>query len=447
MLNLRLSRALKMTTIRVPYNFKPRSYQIPVYNALSKGFKRVSIVWFRRAGKDKTCVSVVAKEMFKRVGSYYYVFPSYTQGKKILWDGRDASGFRTLEHIPREAWIKDNSSELSITLKNNSRLQIIGSENVDALVGTNPVGIVFSEWSLQDPAVWDYLSPILEENDGWAIFNFTPRGDSHSKLFHEIAKNSPDWFTSEMKVTDTDLFTSEKLERIRREYIARHGDDYLFQQEYMISFDTPIQGAVYGNQLQLAESQGRITTIEHDGMRMVDTVWDLGVRDTTAIIFFQKIKNRINIIDYYETSGAGMGHFVEVLRKKGYSYGLHYLPHDAQNRQQGLENRAESRVDMLKKLGITNIKIVPRGSVEAGIEKARAIFSRCYFSKDRCERLITCLREYAYTWDDRNKIWSRIPKHDWTSHGSDSFRYLSLVAGEEKTVDRLGYRTETVVLK
>ena len=164
--------------IDIPFNFTPREYQKPLINAMATGIKRAVCVWHRRAGKDKTAINYTIKEMLKRVGIYYYFLPTYQQGKKVIWDGIDGSGFKTMDHFPKEIIKKKNEAEMKIELKNGSLFQMVGTDNYDAIRGTNPVGCVFSEYSFQDPQVWDLIRPILRENGGWAIFVYCVTGDT-----------------------------------------------------------------------------------------------------------------------------------------------------------------------------------------------------------------------------------------------------------------------------
>ncbi|RMD72956.1 MAG: hypothetical protein D6822_00435, partial [Cyanobacteria bacterium J149] len=149
--------------ITLPHNFTPRPYQLPLLKALDSGMKRAVVVWHRRSGKDKTAINFMAKKMFERVGQYFYFLPTYKQGRKIIWDGIDGSGFRLLDHIHPDLRVKTNDQEMKIQLVNGSIFQVIGTDNVDSIVGTNPVGCVFSEYSLQDPQAWDFIRPILAE--------------------------------------------------------------------------------------------------------------------------------------------------------------------------------------------------------------------------------------------------------------------------------------------
>ena len=144
--------------ITLPFNYKPRDYQLPLLRAIDSGKNRAVWVAHRRSGKDLTAINIIAKKMFERVGAYYYLFPSYSQGKKILWNGMNRDGFKFLDYIPKELRKRTNNSEMIIETTNGSLMQVVGTDNMDSIVGTNPVGCVFSEYSLQDPAAWEITS-------------------------------------------------------------------------------------------------------------------------------------------------------------------------------------------------------------------------------------------------------------------------------------------------
>lgn len=223
--------------ITLPHKYEPRGYQIPLWRAVQSGIKRIVVVWHRRSGKEKTIVNIVAQESQKRKGTYFYFFPTYKQGKKILWDGLDRDGFPFLSHFPKELVASKNDTELKIKFKNGSVFQIIGTDNIDSIVGTNPVGCVFSEYPLQDPKAWDLIRPILLENGGWAIFDFTPRGMNHGHKILQTAINNPKtWWHQILTVDDTHAVTKEQIEQERRENMPED----LIQQEYYCKF---IEGA------------------------------------------------------------------------------------------------------------------------------------------------------------------------------------------------------------
>jgi hypothetical protein len=414
-------------TIVVPNNFTPRPYQELVLKAFDSGIRNIDLVAHRRSGKDKVSFAILAREMVKVVGGYYYIFPQFNQGRKALWDNIDNDGFRLLHHIPTELWKEVNNTEMKLTLKNGSYFQVVGSDDVDNLVGTNPRGIVYSEYSLQRPAVYGYLSPIIKSNGGWQIFNYTPRGQNHAYNFHQMAQNNPEFASFVFTVEDTNLFTPEQLEAIKQEYIQLYGTDALFYQEYYCSFERPVLGSYYGSLLQQAELEGRINDkIDYLPSYGVYTAWDLGVNDTTAIWFFQQVGRTYRFIDYYENFGAGLEHYVEVLRKKEYDYINHYLPHDAKTRIQAKDAVAVSRYEILKQLGLQNMTLVPKVGVIDGIQKVRQVLPLCFFNSKKCERGLDCLREYRQQYSEKNRAFASFPVHDWASNGADAFRYFAV---------------------
>lgn len=406
----------------MPYHFDPRQYQLPFLRAMDSGFIRACLVWHRRAGKDKTLVNFTAKKMMERVGAYYYFFPTYGQGRKILWRGMDKDGFRFLDHIPQDLRRKTLDQEMMIELKNGSLFQVVGTDNIDSIVGTNPVGCVFSEYALQDPAAWDFIRPILAENGGWAVFNFTPRGDNHGKQIFLLAQNSDKWFCQLLKASDTKAIPKEVLEQERAEYIAKDGNDATYQQEYECSFEVPIAGAYFGAQIMKATEEGRIGTVPYEPQLPVTTYWDLGIGDSMAIWFAQKHGRDIRIIDYYETNGEGMAHYAAELQNRGYVYDGHWMPHDAQVREIGT---GKTRKEVAETLGLRPIHVAPRLPVDDGIEATRNMLARCWFDAKKCERGLNALKSYHKEYDEKNRTYKSHPHHDWTSHGADALRTMA----------------------
>jgi hypothetical protein len=232
--------------ITIPYNYTPRNYQTGLFNCLSSGYKRGVAVWHRRSGKDKTLLNLSVKEAHKRVGTYYYFFPTYNQARKALWDGIDRDGFKYMDHIPEELRENTNHSEMKIKLKCGSIIQFIGTDNIDSIMGTNPVGCVFSEYSLQNAEAWDLIRPILTENGGWALFNYTPRGRNHGFLLYEMAKNNPEWFCELLTVDDTDVITAGMIQAERESGMSEEK----IKQEYYCSFEASLQKCFFSGVLE-----------------------------------------------------------------------------------------------------------------------------------------------------------------------------------------------------
>jgi hypothetical protein len=385
---------------------------------LDSGKKRAVAVWHRRAGKEKTFINYVAKAAFQRVGTYFYLFPTYTQAKKVLWDGRDREGFPFMAHFPREVVAKKNEAELRVELVNGSAVQLVGSDNIDSVLGTNPVGCVFSEYALQDPKAWDYMRPILRENGGWAIFDYTPRGKNHGFSLYQMARNNPDWFAEILTVADTKALSEEDINKERREGMSEE----LVQQEFYCSFEGVQFGAYFGKQLKDAEDDGRVTRVAYEPNIGVETWWDLGIGDSTAIWFTQSVGREIRVIDFYEASGEGLPHYAKKLQERPYVYSRHHAPHDIEVRELG---SGRSRKETAASLGIV-FDVVPNLALEDGIEAARSLIARCWFDSHRCERGLNALASYHKAYDDKARDWKSYPAHDWSSHAADAFRYLAV---------------------
>ena len=422
--------------IKLPYNFEPREYQKQFLRIFDNQvnhngkIRKFVKVWHRRAGKEKIDVNICAKQMQMVKGAYYYFFPTYTQGNKILWEGMDKSGFKFLDHFPKELLDgKPNNTNMSLKFKNGSLFQVIGTDNINSVVGTNPRGCVFSEYSLQDPKAWDFIRPILAENDGWALFNFTPRGENHGKDLFDYAESDPlNWHCELLTVEDTKAIPKEVLDQERKEIIQKNGNDALYQQEYMCSFTAPISGAYYASNIMEAYKQGRITTVPYDVTVPVDTYWDLGIDDSMTIIFTQIIGKEIRVMDYVEGSGEGLPYYIKILQDKGYIYGEHYAPHDINVRE--LTNGI-SRLETAAKLGL-RFQVAPSLSIEDGIHAVRMLFGNMWIDKDKCKRLINSLKSYEKEFDDKNRIYKNHPLHNWASHGADALRILSVSFNQKK---------------
>lgn len=427
----------KEINIVLPHHYDWRPYQLPFWQAMDKGYKRAVLVWHRRAGKEKTCWNYLIMEACKKVGIYYYFFPEFSQGRKILWDGVDKSGFRLLHHLPTDLIEGNpNSTEMKVRLKNGSLIQVIGTNNIDSIVGTNPVGCVFTEYSLQDPKAWQFIRPILVENGGWAIFNFTPRGANHAKDLYEMAKSNPEWFCQLLTVRDTGCISEEDIQAERE---AGMSEDFI-QQEFFCSFTLGVEGSYYAKYMEDARGEERIGNVPWNKQTRVYTAWDLGYGDSTAIIFYQICGQEIHIIDYYENHGEGLAHYAGVLKSKPYIYASHFAPHDIDSHDfsSGMSAREVGADLGIKFITLPTLKI----RLEDGIEALRGIFPRIWIDKIKCEQLIKCLENYRKEFDQRLEVYKERPRHDKYSHGADAARYMSIAVKRHVDAGKAGVSDE-----
>jgi hypothetical protein len=406
--------------IILPNRWQPRGYQRRLWRYLEAGGKRAVAVWHRRAGKDEVCLHWAACAAMQRVGNYWHMLPEASQARKAIWDAVNPhTGRRRIdEAFPPSIRAGLRDDDMRIKLINGSAWQIVGSDNFNSLVGSPPTGLVFSEYALTSPAAWDYLRPILAENGGWCLFMMTPRGRNHAWSLYELARGRPDWFAELLTVEQTgaiapDIIADERASGMAEDMVA---------QEYYCSFDAALPGAYYGKLMQSAETEGRIGRVPWAPDAAVHTAWDLGIGDSTAIWFCQQVGQETRLIDYYENFGVGLDHYAKVLRERPYVYGEHSLPHVAQVADL---STGRSRLQTLASLGVHG-RVLPREpNIDDGINAVRNLLPRCLFDAAKCARGLEALRQYRCDYDAERKIYSARPRHDWTSHAADAFRYLA----------------------
>jgi len=404
-------------------DFKPRPYQLPILKALDSGYKRVLAIMPRRSGKDITALNYVIRQMWENPGVYYYIFPSYSQAKKVIWDSITTEGKPILDYFPKDLIIQMNSQEMKIRMiakgGKSSLFQLIGSDNHESLMGTNPRGCVFSEYALQDAMAYQYIRPILTANGGWALFISTPRGKNHLWTLYQLSKESPDWFSYKLTLDDTKHIPMKEIEKERSEGIM--SEDMILQ-EYFTNFEMGVEGAYYSKYIDRCKREEKIGTVPWESGFKVHTAWDIGVRDKTSIIFFQNIGQTVRIIDCYENSKEGLEHYADVIASKPYLYGIHIAPHDIRVREWG---SGITRFEKARQLGI-DFTIAPMHDISDGIEAARSLFSKIWIDKEKGSPLVKALENYRQEYDTKKRVYRPRPLHDWSSHYADSFRYLAV---------------------
>lgn len=418
---------IKMAQVEnpIPHNFITRDYQDSFYNCIADGYKRGVKIAHRRWGKDKTAWNLMIKESQKRVGNYLYIFPEFKQARLTVWEGKDRLGYPFLDHIPEEI-IKGNLNnvEMKAKFKNGSMIYMGGADsNPDSYRGPNPVGIVFSEYSYQNPHAWDVMRPILMENKGWALFIYTPLGQNHGFELYEMAKNNDKWYCDLETIENTGVFTKEDVEEEIKQGMSKDKA----QQEFYCSFVASIIGAYYSKEMQSANEQDRICGVPVVAGVPVSTYWDLGIDDSMTIWFNQEIGREIHLVNCYGNSGEGLTHYVNYLKdwreRHNVTFKKHWLPHDARNREL---QTGKSSIDFLKELGVDCDTVDRPAKKEHGIEAVRQILSICWFDKKECDIGIQGLTQYRKKWDEVNRVFSNTPLHDWASHWNDGFQTMAL---------------------
>jgi len=429
--------------IRLPHNgWRPRAYQMGAWRYMEQGGRHAELIWARRSGKDEICLHWAAIAAHQRPATYWHMLPEAAQARKAIWEAINPhTGIRRIdEAFPHELRATTREQEMLIKFKCGSTWQVVGSDNFNSLVGSPPAGVVFSEWALAQPAARAYLRPILLENGGWQLYITTPRGKNHAyKSFaaaREDMRAGRDVYAELLTAHDTGVMSREALAEERRAYCADFGEEAgeaLFAQEYLCDWDAAVLGAIYGSEMRRALEARRICTLEVDPRAPVETAWDLGRTDDTAIWFFQRVRGEKRFVDYFAASGLDIPDYVEVLRSRGYAYGEHWLPHDAAPRT--LASGGKSILEQLHALGVKG-RIAPRLGVQDGIQAARAMLPAAWFDAERCAEGIECLRAYQRSWNEETRSFSSGPLHNWASHGADAFRIAAVAMRDGDAVTR-----------
>jgi phage terminase large subunit len=417
--------------VELPNGWQPRAYQAPLWRYLHSGGKRAIAVWPRRHGKDDVGLHYTACAAHERVGAYWHLLPQQNQARKAIWSAVNphTSLRRIDDAFPEQIREVTRDDEMFIRFRNGSTWQVIGSDNYDALVGTSPVGVVFSEWALSSPQAWSLIRPILLENDGWALFITTPRGRNHAYRMFEMARDSDDWFAERLTSEDTDVFSSDALDREFDELVAERGDEdgeAIFEQEYMTSWSAALPGAYYARTIDKMEREGQLCRVKWNPGKQVHTAWDLGASDQTVVWFIQWAGTGWAVIDYLAGSSKGPDFYAKALLDKPYVYGEHLLPHDAAHKEKALP-LAATIAQTYRELGLRNVRVVPRtANVANDINEVRKILPICWFDSEKCKDGIDALRAYRREWDEKNRCFRDHPLHDWASDPADAFRTFAI---------------------
>ena len=400
-----------MTEINIPY--RPRKLQAELHNQL-QAHRWGVVVCHRRFGKTVMAINHLLRDAIltdKTNPRFAYIAPTYRQAKAVAWDYLK----QFASAIPM---VRFHETELRADLPNGSRIQLLGSENPDSLRGIYLDGAVLDEMADMPESLFpEIIRPALSDRKGWALFIGTPRGHNAFYDLYDAASGQRDWFTQVYKASETGILDDEELAAAKAMMSPNQ-----FEQEFECSWVANVEGAIYGKELQAIHEKGRINDVPYDPSAKVETWWDLGVGDSTAIWFTQQIGRSVHVIDFYENRGEGLPHYAEVLQSKNYLYGSHNAPHDIEVRELGT---GKSRREIAYDLGI-NFRVVPKLPIEDGIHAAQLLISRCWFDKIQCQAGLECLRQYHRAYNEKSRSFRATPVHDWSSHAADAFRYLAV---------------------
>jgi len=294
--------------------------------------------------------------------------------------------------------------------------------------------------------------------DGIAAFESTAEGDAGA--FYDMVESAMDkkgqslspidfkfffepWWNNDEYSMDHEKVISDKMAAYFDDLLEKHdihltrgqkswyiakagvlGED--MKREYPATaaeaFEVALDGAFYANQMIDANQRGRVANVPYDPALPVITSWDLGMADSTCIFFWQVCISEIRAIDIMEFTGTGLPEIIKQIDLKPYNYSQHIAPHDIAVRELGT---GKSRKEVASKLGL-KFDVAPNLPVNDGIEAVKAMLPRVYFDREKCADGIRALKNYRSEYNEIRNVFSKTPRHDWTSHYADAVRYFAV---------------------
>ena len=421
-----------MASINIPYT--PRPFQREIHNSMARF---IVLLIHRRAGKSVLAINhLIFQAIYlaqtqpdlKRL-RFAYMAPLKSQAKRVIWDYL----LEFTEAFP-DRIVRQTELSVDIPSLNNTRIYLLGADEPDSLRGIYLDGVVLDELDqMKFRTFTEVIRPALADRNGICLFAGTPKGRGNLyNLYTKVApENSDTWARFMFNVDDTNIIDAKELGQIQKETPEDE-----FRQEYYLSFDAATRGAYYSSLINRHTHQHK--PFSYDPSLPVYSVWDLGMADSTAIIIFQILATgskipEIRVLDFYENSSEPLQHYVGHLFSLGFPYVRHYLPHDVRVRSL---STGMTRLQTLRGMGMNNITVVPKHTVQDGINSVRNILPSMWFNttdddptpaQKRVGHLLEHLRQYKARTSQKNPdVLQATPLHDEHSHGADSCRYLAL---------------------
>ena len=382
------------------------------------------LICHRRFGKTVACIAeLVIRALYtkKKNAQYAYICPFRSQAKAVAWN--------YLVEMTQGIATDVKVSELSVTLPNGAKIWLSGSDNINALRGLYLDGAVIDEFAQCRPDLLEaVVMPCLLDRKGWLVIIGTAYGRLNQFFkYYEKSKTDPEWYHADIKVYDSGVIDPAEIHRIKQAI-----SEAKFRQEFLNDFSAELVGTYYASIINEIEQAGQINKTTHWLPDLdVHVAFDIGRGDNTVAWFWQETPFGINVIDYYTNNGEQAQHYIEMLKEKPYRYKGIHLPHDARAMTFATHKSALEQFMDADFGRDAQINVVPRLSVEDGIEAGRQLLKYCNFDYDRCYYGVECLRVYRKKWDEVNQCFMKTPLHDYSSDSADSFRYMAIVANKD----------------
>lgn len=395
--------------MKIQLSYEPREAFLPFHNRKAR-FS--SLVCHRRAGKTVAAVNdliIGALECQLPRPQLAYIAPTYQMAKRIAWE--------YLKIFAQPLIEQTHESELRVTLKNQAKIYLLGAEKADSLRGIYLDGAIADEAPMIRPStISQVIMPCLSDRQGWLVQMGTPKGKNHFYDTYNRCVADPTMFSMMLKASESGIIPQEELNIIRAQMDV---SDY--EQEYECSFTASLKGAIYGSEMDNAESENRVGEYALDRNLPVDVICDLGYTDDTVLVFFQKHKSHVLVHEVYSNNETEWDVYLDEMESRDVRDV--YLPHDA--RAKNLQT-GRSIVEQTIRRGYRP-KLVPDHKLRDGISATRKLLPYVYWNRSLCSGAIEAMKSYRREWDDKLGCFRDRPVHDWSSHIADAIRYLGVV--------------------
>jgi len=376
----------------------------------------------RGAGKSHSAAKALlilgAKSQIRVLCAREYQTSIKDSVHKLLCDQIELMNLHGFYEITQSAIRGKNGTEFAFVGLKNNVANVKSYEGVDYCWVEEAQTVSRHSWNTLIPTIrkegseiWITFNPELETDETYQRFVVRP---PEQAVVQKINWSDNPWFP-EVLALEKDALKSR--------------DPSAYQTVWEGLCRLTVDGAIFANEMQVAELDGRITKVNYDPTKPVHAIFDLGWADSTAIWFLQFVGMETRLIRYHEDSQKTISHYLALMQTYGYMYDTLWLPHDAQNKT--LASNGKSIEEIVRAVGYKT-RIIERTPVADSINAARTIFRNCWFDRENCYDGLQCLRHYRYDVDPETGQFSRQPLHDIYSHGADAFRYIGLMINEPK---------------
>lgn len=366
-----------------------------------------TVVAGRRFGKSHLLMQELAYHARIPDQRAWAVYPSYRQGKQILWKPLK-------KRLVDLNWVKSiNETDLTIVLRNDSEISIRSADNYDSMRGVGLNFVALDEAAdMELNEVWnEVLRPTLSDTGGRALFVGTPKGLNYLKDLYDLGATEPEaWASYQFTTLAGGRVLESEIEAARRDL-----DERTFRQEYMASFET------YAGLIYYAFDSKNIVPVETAGERETIMIGlDFNIDPLSAVVAVRR-GDYLHILDEIVITGANTFDFCEEVRRRYPGRRIEVYP-DASGAQRRTSSTTTDHAILANagftvRVGRTNPAVLDRiAAVNSRLCSSTG--TRFVVVNNKCRNLIKSLTSQTY------KEGTRVPDKNGFDHMNDAIGYL-----------------------